>query len=92
MFQIGLKNFFVITEVKNTVPWTYAISDLKAKEIVGMFCEKKTAKKKYIIIIQEKSFLKEFIVEKEIMRKGDSFILNGKAMIIFLIVGLIKKT
>ena len=87
MFQIGLKNFFVITEVKNTVPWTYAISDLKAEEIVGMFCEKKTAKKKYIIIIQEKSFLKEFIVEKEIMRKGDSFILNGKAMIIFLIVG-----
>ena len=28
---------FVITKVKNTVPWTYIISDLKGKEIVGTF-------------------------------------------------------
>ena len=34
----------VITKVKNTVPWTYVISALNGKEIVGMFypknCEK----------------------------------------------------
>ena len=31
---------FVITKVQNTVPWTYVISDLKGKEIVGTFYEK----------------------------------------------------
>ena len=28
---------FVITKVKNIVPWTYVISDLKGEEIVGTF-------------------------------------------------------
>ena len=28
---------FVITKVKNSVPWTYVISDLKGEEIVGTF-------------------------------------------------------
>ena len=28
---------FVIKKVKNTVPWTYIISDLKGEEIVGTF-------------------------------------------------------
>ena len=31
---------FVIKKVKNTVPWTYVISDLKGEEIVGTFHEK----------------------------------------------------
>ena len=31
---------FVIKNVKNTVPWTYVISDLKTEEIVGTFYEK----------------------------------------------------
>ena len=31
---------FVIKKVKNTVPWTYAINDLKGKEIVGTFTKK----------------------------------------------------
>ena len=30
---------FVIKKVKNTVPWTYVISDLKGEEIVGTFYE-----------------------------------------------------
>ena len=30
----------VIKKVKNTVPWTYVISDLKGEEIVGTFYEK----------------------------------------------------
>ena len=36
---------FVITKVKNTVPWTYVISDLKGEEIVGTFHGKKLPKK-----------------------------------------------
>ena len=35
---------FVVTKVKNTVPWTYVISDFKAEEIVGTYFEKKAAK------------------------------------------------
>ena len=31
------EQIFVIKKVKNTVPWTYAISDLKREEIVGTF-------------------------------------------------------
>ena len=31
---------FVITKFKNTVPWTYVISDLKGEEIFGTFYEK----------------------------------------------------
>ena len=31
---------FVIKKVKNTVPWTYVISDLKGKEIFGTFYRK----------------------------------------------------
>ena len=37
IFQIGLKNVFVIKKVKNTVLWTYVVSDLNGEEIVGMF-------------------------------------------------------
>ena len=35
---------FVIKKVKNTVPWTYAISDLKREEIVGTFFKKELQK------------------------------------------------
>ena len=34
----------MIKQVKNTVPWTYVISDLKGEEIVGTFYEKKMQK------------------------------------------------
>ena len=37
---------FVIKQVKNTVPWTYVISDLKGEEIVGKFYEKELQKNK----------------------------------------------
>ena len=35
---------FVISKIKNTVPWTYVINDLNGKEIVGTFYEKKLQK------------------------------------------------
>ena len=31
---------FVIKEIKNTVPWTYAINDLNGEETIGTFYEK----------------------------------------------------
>ena len=49
IFAIGCipnwsEEVFVIKKVKNTVPWTYAISDLKGEEIVGTFYEKELQK------------------------------------------------
>ena len=35
---------FVIKKIKNTVPWTYVISDLNGEEIVGSFYEKELKK------------------------------------------------
>ena len=32
---------FVISKIKNTVPWTYVINDLNDEEIIGTFYEKK---------------------------------------------------
>ena len=61
MFQVGLKNFFVIKNVKNTVPWTYVISDLKGEEIIRTFYEKEL----------QKTNQKEFRVENVKKRKGD---------------------
>ena len=43
MFQIGLKKF-VIKRIKNTVPWTYVISDINGEETVGKFYEKQLKK------------------------------------------------
>ena len=57
---------FVIKKVKNTVPWTYVIGNLKGEEIVGMFYEKEL----------RKTNQKEFRVEKAIKIKGDK--LYGK--------------
>ena len=35
---------FVIKKVKNSIPWTYVIIDLKGEEIVGTFCKKELKK------------------------------------------------
>ena len=44
ILQIGQKKFFVINKIKNTVPWTYAISDLNGEEVTGSFYEKELQK------------------------------------------------
>ena len=31
---------FVVSGIKNTVPWTYVVSDLNSEEITGSFYEK----------------------------------------------------
>ena len=35
---------FVISKIKNTVPWTYVVSDLNGEEITGSFYEKELQK------------------------------------------------
>ena len=72
---------FVSKKVKNTVPWTYVINDLNGEEIMGTFYEKEL----------QKTSQEEFRIEKVIKRKGHKIMLNGKDMIIHLIVGSIKK-
>ena len=52
---------FVIKKFTNTVPWTYIISGLIGKEIVGTSDEKEL----------QKTNQKEFRIEKAIKRKGD---------------------
>ena len=35
---------FVVSKIKNTVPWTYVINDLNGEEITGTFYEKELQK------------------------------------------------
>ena len=59
---------FVISKIKNTVPWTYVISDLNGEEITGSFYEKKL----------QKSSQKEFRIEKVLKRKCDKLYVKWK--------------
>ena len=51
----------MIKKVKNTVPWTYVISDLKGEEIAETFYENEL----------QKTNQKEFRIKKVTKRKGD---------------------
>ena len=65
-------------KVKNTVPWTFIISDLNEEEIDGIFYEKEL----------QKINQKEFWVEKVIKRKkATNYMLNEKDTIIRIIAG-----
>ena len=35
---------FVVSKIKNTVPWTYVVNDLNCEEITGSFYEKNCKK------------------------------------------------
>ena len=73
---------FPIKKVKNIVPWTYVINDLNGEETMGIFYEKEL----------QKTSQEEFRIEKVIKKKKMiKCMLNGKDMIIHLIVGSIKK-
>ena len=71
-FKVGdhvrISKFFVISKIKDTVPWTYAVSDLNGEEITGSFYEKE---------LQETS-QKELRIEKVLKRKGDKLYLKWK--------------
>ena len=63
---------FVITKVKNIVPWTYTISDLKGKEIAENFYGKE----------MQKTNQNECKNEKVTREKAKNYLLNGKDTII----------
>ena len=60
-----LKN---ILQIKNTVPLTYAISELNSEEITGSFYEEEL----------QKTSQKEFRMEKVLKRKGDKLYVKWK--------------
>ena len=62
------EEFFVVSKIKNIVPWTYVISDSNGEEIAGSFYEKELQK-----TIQEK-----FRIGKVIKRKGDKLYIKWK--------------
>ena len=59
---------FIISKIKNTVPWTYVINDLNGKEIIGTFYGKEL----------QKTNQKEFRIEKVLKRKGDKLYVKWK--------------
>ena len=59
---------FIISKIKNTVPWTYVINDLNGEEIIGTFHEKEL----------QKTNLKEFRIEKVFKNKGDKIYVKQK--------------
>ena len=58
----------IISKIKNTVSWTYVISDLNDEEIAGRFDKKQL----------QKTNQKEFRIEKVIKRKGDKLYVKWK--------------
>ena len=50
---------FLIKEVKNAIPWSYVINDLKGKEIIGTFYEKVLGK------TNQPKFRKEKVIKKK---------------------------
>ena len=59
---------FTIKTIKNTVPWTYVINDLKNEEIIGTFYEKEL----------QKTNQEEFRIEKVINEKGNKLYVKWK--------------
>ena len=61
--KIGQKKFLLLKKNKNTVPWSYVISDLNGEPITGSFYEKEL----------QKTSQEKFRIRKVLKRKGDKF-------------------
>ena len=59
---------FVVSKIKETVPWTYVISDLNGEKIAGSFYEKEL----------QKTSQGKFRIEKVIKKKGDKLYVKWK--------------
>ena len=55
------EEIFVVSKIKNTVPWTYVINDLNGEQIIGTFYEKEL----------QKTNQQEYRIEKVLKRKSD---------------------
>ena len=62
------EELFVVSKIKNTVPWTYVINHLNGEEIIGTFYEKEL----------QKANQKEFRIEKIIKRKDNKLYVKWK--------------
>ena len=62
------EEIFVVSKIKNTVPWTFAINDLNGEQIIGIFYEQELQSTKQ----------NEFSIEKVIKRKGDRLYVKWK--------------
>ena len=63
-----LEETFVISKIKNTVPWTYVVSYHNGEQIIGTFYEKEL----------QKTNQQEFRIEKVLKRKGDKLYVKWK--------------
>ena len=59
---------FVVSKIKNTVPWRYVISDMNGEPISGGFYEKEL----------QKTGQEKFRIEKVLKRKGDKLYVKWK--------------
>ena len=62
------EDVFIISKIKNTVPWTYVINDLNDEGIIGTFDESEL----------QKTDQKEFRIEKVLKREGNKLYLKWK--------------
>ena len=62
------EKFFVISKIKNTVPWTYVVNDLNGEKIIGTFYEKEL----------RKTNQQQFRIEKVLKRQGDKLYVKCK--------------
>ena len=62
------EEFFVVSKIRNTVPWTYLINDLNGEEITGSFYEKEL----------QKSSQEKCRIEKILKRKDDKLYVKWK--------------
>ena len=63
-----VRRSFVVSKFKNTVPWTYVISDLNGEPIFGSFYKKEL----------QKTSQEKFRIEKVLKRKGDKLFVKWK--------------
>ena len=59
---------FVVSKIKNTVPWTYVVSDFNGEEITESFYGKEL----------QKTSQEKFSIEKVVKRKGDKLYVKWK--------------
>ena len=75
------EEIFIVKKIKNTVPWTYVISDLNGEKLVGNFCEKEL----------QKTNQKEFRTEKVMKRKGNKLHVKWKGYNNFFVSWIDKR-
>ena len=66
--QNWLEEVFVVSKIKNTVLWSYVISDLNGEPFTGSFYEKEL----------QKTSQEKFRIEKVLKRKGDKLYVKWK--------------